>query len=1212
MGILSKVSKGAKALAEAFESEKAGKALSAADLKKIEATTAKAPAVLKKAEKQTRGNYNALPLKLPRSKPKDFGQIDAMATRMARQMEGEHVTSGKPKDTTNLANRSKKESERLEDLKYNLMATKDIPPIEVYEPKIGDMITGLPGDQTVSDKMLVDVNGIPIGSQQEGGSLYGFGHLTDSPEGDKFWASNFAPLNMYNNKLADLADMYGPEAMYAQHIAMGRVSNNFAQHFADANLKYINNSNTPKRGIQGINKLMQDAFPDFPGVENQAAAYEFFKENSEARKYFNNRMKVPAITEPLGLPNGLDIEFAITEPLLRNKEINLTGMSVGKMNPYADLVTTSDHNTYTHGITGTAQGKSKNLMPFTLQFPDAAEHIASTQPPESFTGTLQKVFPHQQVDQQLMDEIGLYNDLIKFYTGKKKGGLVHMADGGTPPVRKPISELIPLDDANLSPTVKSPIAKTIGKVAKGVHEFVSKPFGYENPPGKFISELFGIPAIGRTAENIAYGTPITTGSGQTLSLSPDTAEAALTVLPSAPLAGKLAVKAAPAVGKVAKASAPYVGKLAQEFAEKTQMGFPLQMNVMKPKGGNWLAGATDPLINPLKSKTAAGTSSDEALKLMESVYTPEKLAAMLDENRAFVNDRFEEVRRGATLNKWLDQKLGRYVKNEMATPQDQIRLGIERRAVEAEALKELNNKRLAKMQADIDRAKAAGKDTTLSENDLEAAREKFNDEYAIASRGLYHGTPPYEGWAGNIPWEDSALPMRRKLEGMPEDIIATHPAAKHWEIATDAEVYPSKAGEFTGEGYEDILEKNPFLSKVDPSSKVYELGSYPDVNLEFRHMIDEVKTAMDPDSNLPKSLRISPKDLEKMTVDDVSALSGKISAWRDIQKTKADLQLANNPAVHTFKEYPPENNPKGVSWRQIKRPEGLPDKEAEKYVREATKYEGDIMRHCVGGAGHCEPLLNGEVEIYSLRDAKGEPHVTIEVSKPDIESGIRRLPLEEREALKKKVKDNYFGGAMPGRSSEEQYYEILEQEYVNTYGMPKPIIEEIKGKNNRKPNDEYIPFVQDFIRSGQWSDVGDIGNTGMRATRDVFSDSELRKLKELGYKPNPVLSGEEIQKLHNAIVPEGQRLKYSPEGNIIGGEGNYAKGGAVSNNDLESRMNAMLAKGYAKGGAVNSGSLEDKMNKMLAATYAPKKMADGGFTKVGSFKIGGRISLIKH
>ena len=59
-------------------------------------------------------------------------------------------------------------------------------------------------------------------------------------------------------------------------------------------------------------------------------------------------------------------------------------------------------------------------------------------------------------------------------------------------------------------------------------------------------------------------------------------------------------------------------------------------------------------------------------------------------------------------------------------------------------------------------------------------------------------------------------------------------------------------------------------------------------------------------------------------------------------------------------------------------------------------------------------------------------------------------------------------------------------------------------------------------------------------------------------------------------------------------------------------MNAMLAKGYAKGGAVNSGSLEDKMNKMLAAAYAPKKMADGGFTKVGSFKIGGRISLIKH
>jgi hypothetical protein len=845
--------------------------------------------------------------------------------------------------------------------------------------------------------------------------------------------------------------------------------------------------------------------------------------------------------------------------------------------------------------------------------------------------------------------------------GYAAGGLARMAEGGTPPPpRKSILELQPLTDAAaaLQEAYKTE-KKTYGQKGAAMDilnrgfvsdvlggavdlanlplqgldyvqskiPFLSKPASVTDPKGDRVPKFplsTDKPFAGSDAfRDVFKRAGITSGTERPIAET------------TTSLVAPFAPSAAGKVAKVAKASAPYAGKLAQEFAEKTQMGFPLQMNVMKPKGGNWLAGSTEKLTDPFKYKYAGGKSTQETLDEMNRVYNPEALALMSEETRQSVTRHLPQLQREAVLEKWVDQKLGKYIKNEMATPEDPIRLGIERRAVEAEALKELNNKRLAKMEADIQRAKAEGKDTTLSENDLAAAREKFDDEYTIASRGLYHRTAPEGGWTGDNVWEPETVLSRRVKEGFPERGMGKTPASTAWEIEADAEIRPLTAGYISkaeepatlgGKSIKNIQEENPWLSKVDPETKVYSFSDNAlDVGLEFRHMIDEVKAAMDPASNLPKSLRISPKDLEKMTVDDVSALSGKISAWRDVQKTKADLQLANNPAVHTFKEYPPENNPKGVSWRQIKRPEGMPDDEAEKYVREATKYEGDIMRHCVGGAGHCEPLLRGDVELYTLRDAKGEPHVTIEVEPGQWnwqtiqESG--GSPLEAVTEAKNRM------GITPGNEEEfiknlngDQRYEkeqelrnLINEIYTEKVGKSPPAkILEIKGKNNRKPNDEYIPFVQDFIRSGQWSDVGDIGNTGMRATRDVFSDSELRKLKELGYKPNPVLSGEEIQKLHNAIVPEGQRLKYSPEGNIIGGEGNYAKGGAVSNNDLESRMNAMLAKGYAKGGAVNSGSLEDKMNKMLAAAYAPKNMADGGFTKVGSFKIGGRISLIKH
>ena len=51
-------------------------------------------------------------------------------------------------------------------------------------------------------------------------------------------------------------------------------------------------------------------------------------------------------------------------------------------------------------------------------------------------------------------------------------------------------------------------------------------------------------------------------------------------------------------------------------------------------------------------------------------------------------------------------------------------------------------------------------------------------------------------------------------------------------------------------------------------------------------------------------------------------------------------------------------------------------------------------------------------------------------------------------------------------------------------GIPEPEalpprISQIKGKSNRAPNEEYLPYVQDFVKSGQWSDVGDLQNTGL-------------------------------------------------------------------------------------------------------------------------------------
>jgi hypothetical protein len=389
----------------------------------------------------------ALPLRLTRAMPKSKDEINAHAERVARQMMGEHVTSGKAGDTKNLAGRSMKESQRVKALEYELEPTKVVPESQVYQPRIGDMNVALGGDFTVSDVNLKSLMGEEVNSKQEGGSRYGLGHM--KAKTPLFYASNEVPAQAVQNKVTDLYELFQPERVMGQHMAMGPIATNFAQHFADANLRYTDYSKLTPENMMMFDQLMAKGyeitkknpktgevttkvvdFPKWPGIANPQAAYEAMRKNSEMRKFYNRVMQTPSITEPLGLPNGLDVRYAITSPDLRDMEVNLTGHGVGELVPYANLTDTARHKTYSKGIPGMYEGHQEVLTPFAISFPDAAQHIISTQRPQDFTGTIQKVFPHQRVDQQFIDEMEQYRRRIKELTGKKKGGAVNKAEGG--------------------------------------------------------------------------------------------------------------------------------------------------------------------------------------------------------------------------------------------------------------------------------------------------------------------------------------------------------------------------------------------------------------------------------------------------------------------------------------------------------------------------------------------------------------------------------------------------------------------------------------------------------------------------------------------------------------------------------------------------------------------------------------------------------------
>ena len=110
-----------------------------------------------------------------------------------------------------------------------------------------------------------------------------------------------------------------------------------------------------------------------------------------------------------------------------------------------------------------------------------------------------------------------------------------------------------------------------------------------------IARFMGAPAIASTLDKMSYGDALTTGSGQTLQLKPDVAEAALAVAPFVQPAARLGGRALQAG---ARELAPQAARMAENYMTRTGM----QLNAVPP-------------TNALVNKVAA--PQEEALRLAQ-------------------------------------------------------------------------------------------------------------------------------------------------------------------------------------------------------------------------------------------------------------------------------------------------------------------------------------------------------------------------------------------------------------------------------------------------------------------------------------------------------------------------------------------------------------------------------------------------------------------
>lgn len=369
--------------------------------------------------------------RLARAPAKSKEEIRAVAERIAPQMTGEFVRG--EKGTQSVAGKTQKQFAREKELKHDIRGEMPAPGTIDYEKLKDQVVIGIPGDPTITGRSLHAVGETPLESPspQHGGPLYGLGRDDAS-----FWASQLGAAKRVQNLAREVGQQYD-QPVLGQYIMMGPESINYAMHYADANLSAIDPTKMSKRQLEGFNNMIRRGSPasgprpGFPGIENKEEAYLQMAIDPELRKHFNALMQMPTITERFNLPSGIDVRHAVTEPALRDLETGVTGYSVGQMRPEIEDLKLSSHPTYSHDIPGHFLGQSKHPIPYEIMFPDTLKAIRENpkQAPHEF-GSLKMVGPRQTIDQQMIDEIKMYEEMIKSLTGKKKGGVIKKATGG--------------------------------------------------------------------------------------------------------------------------------------------------------------------------------------------------------------------------------------------------------------------------------------------------------------------------------------------------------------------------------------------------------------------------------------------------------------------------------------------------------------------------------------------------------------------------------------------------------------------------------------------------------------------------------------------------------------------------------------------------------------------------------------------------------------
>jgi hypothetical protein len=587
-------------------------------------------------------------------------------------------------------------------------------------------------------------------------------------------------------------------------------------------------------------------------------------------------------------------------------------------------------------------------------------------------------------------------------------------------------------------------------------------------------EFLGVPALARTTERLSYGQPITNVNKANVPMLPDdTAEAAMLVAP--PLASL-----AKRVGTNMVQTAPYV---ARDIVQNVTS--PLKSYAVKPKGGNWAPaiGTNDSVtssIRPLKRnpEVISGdlinqAAGEDLWSKMIDLGVYQNPTSWLRDNRPDVLNKLVGEERGA-INKWLDTKLEKYVRNEMGTPDDPIRLAHE------EGFSHMPG----------DQAEEFG--SWLPEDTAKARRSAGYPEEGFAVKK--HADA---GYPENMETDTRKAEL---WENLADTEITSSPAGAYQEQFHVARSFPSIVG--NQKSVLQMAERNPWIEKLDRRTPIYKIdNSIPmSENLGFNHMADEIQNMLDPESGLPAALRLTPQQLDKVTVKQMVQKVDAVNKWRAEEASKSELEGMMGNLTATARLEVPEAKlsfvkEPGMKWIDIP---ATTDESGMKLCTTIGRQAG----WCTQGEGLAKRYGSGDRRLTTLIDAEGRPHAQAMIKQDAdqiaaVEDATAYLTPEQELAY-----DRYFREFDRPPELDESLewlkenapdaYKTYENVLANQSDAPKDIIElkpvgnefsSARAREYAKRDPQYQNKITDsvlkFLNAGQWGKVNDLDHYGI-------------------------------------------------------------------------------------------------------------------------------------